>query len=81
MSLVAQHLGGPLLTEVTWDDGTQVAIALVGHPDEARKMALEQRLPCGIGSAVDAAGLRQAVPESVAALFVGRAMGASGHGS
>lgn len=75
VSLVARHLEGSLLTEVTWDDGTRVAIALVGDPEKALKVAVEQRLPCGIGSEVDAAGLRHAVPESVAALSLAERWG------
>ena len=64
-----------LLTEMTWDDDTEVAVALVADPEEARDISLTHRLPCGIGSSVDAAGLRHAVPESVAALSLAERWG------
>jgi sugar diacid utilization regulator len=74
-TLVARHLEDALLTEMTWDDDTEVAVALVADPDDARDIALTHRLPCGIGSSVDAAGLRHAVPESVAALSLAERWG------
>lgn len=74
-SLVARHLSGALVTEMTWEDGTDVAVTLVADPDDAWEVAAALRLPCGIGGAVDAAGLRQAVPESVAALSLAERMG------
>ncbi len=73
--LIARHLPDALLTEMTWDDDTEVAVALVGDPKEVRDVSLAHRLPCGIGSAVDPAGLRHAVPESVAALSLAERWG------
>jgi DNA-binding PucR family transcriptional regulator len=74
-TLMARHLEDSLLTEMTWDDDTEVAIVLVADPQEARDIALAHRLPCGIGSSVDAPGLRHAVPESVAALSLAERWG------
>lgn len=68
--LVARRLPGT----ATADYG-DCALTLTNHVETALVLAEEAALPCGVGDAVDLAGLRHAVPEAVAALALSRRRG------
>jgi DNA-binding PucR family transcriptional regulator len=68
--LVSARLSGALTADLG-----DASITLTNHPEEAEQLAAETALPCGLGDTVDLAGLRHAVPESVAALALSRRRG------